>query len=49
VATSIDAGCVPGNCSWRPKDDTAEHRLWMQRRTNLPVGHAMRLAGVSAF
>jgi hypothetical protein len=43
LSTSIDGGCVPGNCQWRPTRGTREHMLWMRRREWLPEKHPLHL------
>jgi hypothetical protein len=32
LSESADHGCVPGNCSYRPREGTAEHRRIQDRR-----------------
>lgn len=38
LAESVEAGCVPGNCSYRPEQGTAEHRRIRARRESIAAG-----------
>jgi len=46
LATRIEDGCVPGNCSYRPKEGSDEHRRIRERRESLARGEDPRAGDV---